>query len=121
MIDLNCIGHCCHLTLTYPKFHPKEHFFQVLRAKQGETGRTGCQESLEKKGKREPASLEPRGSLETLGPRVSLATTVFLEWTGSLACKGTREIEDCQGKRWAVLKICLSVEYIKYHNVHHLL
>ena len=26
MIDLNPIGHWCHLTLTYPKLHPKEHF-----------------------------------------------------------------------------------------------
>ena len=26
LIGLNPIGHCCHLTLTYPKLHPKEHF-----------------------------------------------------------------------------------------------
>ena len=73
-----------------------------MRGKQGETERMVCQESLERKGKREQESPGSRGSPETWDPRVNLGATDCLVWTGFLACKEIRGTEACQGKRWVV-------------------
>ena len=81
-----------------------------MRGNREEMGRTGYQESLAKKGKREQESPGLKGSPETWDQKVNLGAMGCLVWTVYLACKGTRGTEGCQGKRWVLLKICLSFE-----------